>query len=768
MIRTWIVESILIVVILTTSLFSIHFYIEEQKVKKHLEVTSQLLHLIPKHSNEIISTNFTSVQNYDLYAQLQLNIDTLTRFFEHDSEIYLALNEYSQTASHYMQLITMLRTSKKLISESELLQNPSLSKEKSALTLALLKLTAEFKEAHLAPLTNSIIEYDVSLTDYSDWGMLKQHIQFIIDNSKETISLQETFRNLPILATLSHEYLKTTNTILTFEQKRYASILTLLLGLAGLFINILMLQMQKIKENSIKYKQAAEIKTRFLANMSHEIRTPMTGIIGLSELCMSTELDSTQKEYIGKLHFSAKSLLTIINDILDYSKIESGNLTIEKTNFKMTALTDNIDAMLSESTRSKRIEFIFDIAEDLPTNFIGDPIRIGQVLLNLCSNAIKFTDSGHVILSVSYNIEIDGQAIVTFKVSDTGIGMKQAYLDKMFDRFTQADDSITRKYGGTGLGLSISKLLIELMSGELKVTSEYNVGSTFKFSLPLEIDSSSSTPTELEKISFNQSTLIVEDNETTQLVLRRLAEFLGMKVEIVDSVSSAEAILNRNNFDIALIDYQLKGETSLSLLESFNEHPNKPTNIVLCSAFDSQFLQSQIKKIKYDITFLPKPITKRRLINALINRSHIESNDPSSDSKDVKQELPTNTELNRHALLVEDNRINQTIASSLLKSLGLKVTLANNGEEAIQVIEESQFDMVFMDIRMPVMDGIQATKILRERYPKEVLPIYAMTANVTEEEIRTYFEIGMNAHLAKPYEKEKIAEILEQYTKVNA
>lgn len=540
-------------------------------------------------------------------------------------------------------------------------------------------------------------------------------------------------------------------------------------GYIGILTDISELKEKEIElQNAfIQANAATEAKSLFLANMSHEIRTPMNAVIGMSYLALQTQLTDKQRDYLSKINNAATSLLRIVNDILDFSKIEAGKLKMENLEFNLDEVLSKSIELLIPKAREKNLEVIYHLPCNLPAQIIGDPLRLGQIITNLMSNAIKFTHTGEIRIDVTQEDQKEKKVCLKFRVSDTGIGISKENQEKLFEAFTQSDNTITRQYGGTGLGLTISKTLAEMMNGRLWLESEENVGSTFSFTAWFDIGETLSpkkciTLQDIKKIK----TLVVDDNPMAGEIMKEYMENMGASVELAASGRQALELIQKNGFEspyqLLLIDWNmpdLDGMETVKCINALSEIKIKPL-VILVTAYDLEEMKKSAQNIGI-AAFLTKPISQSSLYDTIVN---IFAKDLSIQQK---ESLPYETTLLHgvNILLVEDNEVNQQIACELLQNQGCKVAISNNGLQAVQRFKSrtETYDLIFMDIQMPEMDGFEATKKIREIDAE--IPIIAMTARNMYDEKEKCYQVGMNDHIAKPIDPELLMEMVSKWAK---
>jgi signal transduction histidine kinase/CheY-like chemotaxis protein/HPt (histidine-containing phosphotransfer) domain-containing protein len=524
-------------------------------------------------------------------------------------------------------------------------------------------------------------------------------------------------------------------------------------------------------------EEANRSKSMFLANMSHEIRTPMNAILGFCHLFQRTQLDPKQRDYLTKINGAGVSLLRLINDILDFSKNEAGKLKLESHAFDLRTAIDNQIHLVAENAAAKGVAVRSKVDKAIPEQLLGDELRFSQVLLNLLSNAVKFTQAGQVTIAARLLTRSESEARIEVSVRDTGIGLTPEQQASLFNVFTQADSSTTRKFGGTGLGLAISKQIVELMGGQIRVESKPGLGSTFTFQIGMALAEAAQASALVPLPALRDlRVLVADDNAAARQIVGEMFRDWGMAVDLVasgaEAISAIETVLQSGRpYDLLLLDWKMPGMDGIDTIEAMRRIPglSKPPVTLIVTAYGNDAFMSELGKAEIS-AFLTKPVDARAMletITTLFTDARPARQEVAPETGGVPMVAPTLRGL--RVLLVEDNEINREIAQELLTDAGLLFDVAENGRIACDRVTEKAADYaaILMDVQMPEMDGIEATTIIRREHSADALPIIAMTAHAYEEERQRCFSAGMNDHIAKPISPAVLVRTLDRWLKAD-
>ncbi|MFQ2000671.1 response regulator [Aeromonas veronii] len=738
----------------------------------------------------------------------RINADTvylLGREQANDSNVQQRLNQLSITLDGFVREVR---------SDPELVQDDlsqALLEDMDTYLMALAKLHAiEMAIEYLnAPLqaqikkVRGISPSDSALhRDLEELAQLSSYLQRSWDKREQTTldqlqqQLQSRYGNLPEIATLIRLSKEMSQQVIAYHTLRYQLIdmhvieslvrwkldklerasslmnrfyLMVLCGALICFALVaftLWRRNQKLSELSRQTGLLAQAKSDFLANMSHEIRTPMNAIIGFSSLALQTELDQQQRDYLGKIKSSSDTLLLLINDILDLTKVESGKLTLEEIDFDLSEQLDSLAGMFADLAERKHVEVVIRKSPEVPVFLRGDPLRLGQVLVNLVNNAIKFTERGEV--EVCIELANPHPMRIRFSVRDTGIGIAEEKQTQLFQAFTQLEAGNTRKYGGSGLGLNISQRLVELMGGRITVESKPGVGSLFKFDIPM---AQAVYGVAGRKVFFENQPLVMvmDDNELVLDLARDILTRAGVRVLPVNSLSRARQLLREEgpNLRLAILDWRMGQEDGLDLaLEMYQHSQWRRIPILMTSAWAREGLHARMDSMGLT-HFLPKPMTENALlakVDELLNGSSYELNLRKAEAQGDQQHFKSLLQGTR-VLLAEDNRVNQQLIIEYLRRVDAVVCVVSNGREAVERVAEQPFDVILMDLQMPVLDGLDATRQIRKMVDKHDVPIIALTASAMPGDKERCLGVGMNGYVTKPVSKLDLYNNLLQWVK---
>jgi len=544
--------------------------------------------------------------------------------------------------------------------------------------------------------------------------------------------------------------------------------------LAGAVLTAVLLRsrkrvLEKLERSREQAVANSSAKSEFLSNMSHEIRTPMNAIIGLSYLALKTSLTPSQKDYLKRIQVSSQHLLGIINDILDFSKIEAGMLVVDRMPFELDKVLDNVANLIAEKASEKGLELIFEMDKAVPNFLAGDPLRLGQVLINYANNAVKFTEKGEISIRIRTVEETEREVLLRFDVKDTGVGVTEEQKAKLFRSFEQADGSVTRRYGGTGLGLAISKKLATLMGGEVGVESEYGKGSTFWFTARLEKREGARRRFVLAPDLRGRRALVADDNEHARNVILEMLRSMTFEATAVDSGpaavrEAARAAREGADYDIVLLDWQMPGMDGIEAAKEIRALGLRPApRFAIITAYGREEVITEAEAAGIDDVLI-KPVSASILFDAAMHLLGSRGSERREEASAPAMNVGADPGLaGARVLLVEDNDLNQDVALEILRGAGCSVDLAADGASAVEKARERKFDLVLMDVQMPTMDGITATVEIRKTAGLELLPVIAMTANAMKEDRERCLAAGMNDFISKPIDPDAMFATMRRF-----
>ncbi|WP_163832810.1 response regulator [Spartinivicinus ruber] len=684
-------------------------------------------------------------------------------------------NDIDQAFLQYSQLSTQLKNNRHLA--------PHIVQLSSSLLLYQLRLlpTAKQQAQKVTQfLARSADEPGFRSLSNNLWQMVS-YTGFLLEN----LELQEAqlikLKNNPMVDLLTQILSYHDKNVQSYQRLETIIVSAFIVTILGLVLVFSLRKNRELAQKSLQAEAATRAKSQFLANMSHEIRTPMNAIIGFTELVLQSSLNKKQVDFVRKIKISAESLLLIINDILDFSKIEAGKLEIDQVTFDLTKQLDILCNMFARRCEQKQIEMIIDDKTELAHQLIGDPLRLNQILINLVSNAIKFTEEGQVVITIE-NLDkqafdqlihnksqaserespTENRAYLRFSVSDTGVGIPPEKQNKLFQAFAQADSSTTRQFGGTGLGLSICKRLVELMGGGISVTSELGKGSQFSFCLPLKMELTEVICLRAPELA-DKHIVLVDDNSLVSDVVEHMLKATKADVITFNSAAAALTYLAKQPLcDLLIIDWCMPEMNGIELVRHLRLIPiYQKLPVVIITAFGNEKVQQQAIQVGAK-DFLVKPFTTYGLWQSISQAIGLwrktQVNQPTAKQVTSLEGI--------QLLLVEDNKINQLLVKEFLNNSGAVLDVAFNGLQAVNMVEQHSFDIILMDVQMPVMDGYEATRKIREMYSAELLPIVAMTANAMKGDRERCIAAGMNDYISKPIKKDLLFEVLQRQLSV--